>query len=461
MITKISKLKSFGIFYDFSWKTELPEFKKFNLIYGWNRSGKTTISRIFASCEKKCVYDEEKFKQYPENGEFEIKTHDNTTLKNIDVATNVLPIKVFNQDFIDDNISFDPSNSSKPIIYVSEEDIESKKQLEQLKTDSTTLGKKLEEVKKNKKTTEEAKNNFLTGLGREIANVLFDKSYNKTKAESKINNVGVDNFTDKILSNGDKKKIEAISKSEAEKSQPTLSKLPSFDYSSIFQRVKSLLNKKVVSELLGRLKNPEDKDGGLDEELNNWVKQGFDIHKSKNQFKKCLFCENDLDNNLFDSLAKHFSKDYEDLQNSIEFLIKDLKKEKAINIPEKNVELYLDLRNDYEAKAKQYNEIAKKQNDWLSNSEIWLEQKYKNPFDPDIPEMVKIPENYPDLLNEIVDELNKIILDHNKRVKNHTTEVANAREKLELHSIAVALSEQNYKKFNSDLKDAETKEKKR
>lgn len=65
MISKISKLKDFGIFHDFTWKTELSDFKKFNLIYGWNRSGKTTISRVFASCEKKCTYDKDKFKQYP------------------------------------------------------------------------------------------------------------------------------------------------------------------------------------------------------------------------------------------------------------------------------------------------------------------------------------------------------------------------------------------------------------
>lgn len=459
MITKISKLKKFGIFHDFSWKTELPEFKKFNLIYGWNRSGKTTVSRIFASCEKKCGYDEEKFKQCPENGEFEIKTSEGTTVKNTDVGTNSLPIKVFNQDFIDDNISFDPSSSSKPIIYVSEEDIESKKQLEQLKLDKTILGKELEGAKKNKAIKEEAKNSFLTGLGREIANILFDKSYNKTKAENKINNIGVDNFADKILSDEDKKKYETISKSEPEKNQIVLPKLTAVDFTSLFTRVKSLLDKKVVSELLERLKDPEDKDGGLDEELNNWVKQGFDIHKTKNQFKKCLFCENDLKNNLFDSLARHFSKDYEDLQNSIEFLIKDLKKESTVNISEKNTELYLDLRNDYEDKAKKYNELVKKQNDWLNHSETWLEQKYKNPFDPDIPEMVKAPEDYTNLLNKIIDELNEIISKHNLRVKNHNTEVVSAREKLELHSIAVALSEQDYKKMGDKVNEAEKMEK--
>lgn len=458
-ITKISKLKNFGIFHDFTWKAELSEFKKFNLIYGWNRSGKTTISRVLASCEKKSLYDKDSFKQYPENGEFEIKTSDNVSIKNTDVSTNTLPIKVFNQDFIDDNISFDPSDSCNAIIYVSEEDIESKKQLEQLKIKSTKLGKDFEDAKKNKTTKEEVKNNFLTGLGREIANVLFDKSYNKTRAENKIVSIGVDNFTDKVLSDDDKKKIEAISRSEAEKEYPALSQLTLVNFNLLFTRTKSLLDKKVVSELLQRLKDPEDTDGGLDEELNNWVKHGFDLHKSKNQFKKCLFCENDLSGNLFDSLAKHFSKDYEDLQNSISFLIKDLKKEKLTPIIEKNIELYSDLRISYENNSKQYNEIVKRQNDWLLQSETWLEQKYKNPFDTDIPEMVKSPDNFSESLNKKIDELNIVISSHNDRVKNHANEVKTAREKLELHSIAVALSKQDYKKFEKDLQEAETKEK--
>lgn len=51
MINKISKLKDFGIFQDFTWKSNLPEFKKFNLIYGWNGTGKTTLSKFFALLE--------------------------------------------------------------------------------------------------------------------------------------------------------------------------------------------------------------------------------------------------------------------------------------------------------------------------------------------------------------------------------------------------------------------------
>jgi len=458
MISKINKLKNFGIYKDFTWKSELPEFKKFNLIYGWNRSGKTTISRVFASCEKKCTYDKDKFKQYPENGEFEIKIDDGRNIKNTDVTTNVLPIKVFNKDFIDDNISFNPYDICNPIVYVSEEDIESKKRLEKLKIDKTNLEKEYEQAKKEKSSKEDTKNTFLTGLGREIANILFDKTYNKTKAENKINYIGIDNFSDKILSDEDKKKYEAISKSEAGKTQSTFSEFHfnfTFDgeaidnFQKIFEKVESLLNKKVVSETLDRLKN--------DPTINNWVKQGFDLHKIKNEKGKCLFCQKPLDRDFLTTLERHFSKDYENLQSTITILIKELLKIKQIDIATKNDDLYPDLKEKYTNKAKELNECVKKINTWIDETIKSLQEKYDKPL-----EVVAIyaqPEDFVSSFNAIVSELNKIITEHNEKERNHLNEVSNAREKLELNAIATALATQDYKKMVSDLNEAIKKEK--
>ncbi len=67
MLTKIKKVKNFGIFSNFCWINEIPELKKHNIIYGWNRNVKTTLSRIFSACENKSV----SIKEYPKNGEFE------------------------------------------------------------------------------------------------------------------------------------------------------------------------------------------------------------------------------------------------------------------------------------------------------------------------------------------------------------------------------------------------------
>lgn len=50
-IKKIQKLENAGIFENIAGRTGSIEFKRYNLIYGFNGSGKTTFSRILASYE--------------------------------------------------------------------------------------------------------------------------------------------------------------------------------------------------------------------------------------------------------------------------------------------------------------------------------------------------------------------------------------------------------------------------
>jgi len=48
MISKINKIKNLGlVFSNYTWDSTIPDFKQFNLIYGWNGTGKTTLSRLF------------------------------------------------------------------------------------------------------------------------------------------------------------------------------------------------------------------------------------------------------------------------------------------------------------------------------------------------------------------------------------------------------------------------------
>ena len=50
-ITRISRLHDCGVFRDFTWPADLPTFGRYNLIYGWNGSGKTTISKPLRALE--------------------------------------------------------------------------------------------------------------------------------------------------------------------------------------------------------------------------------------------------------------------------------------------------------------------------------------------------------------------------------------------------------------------------
>ncbi|MCB1784444.1 MAG: AAA family ATPase, partial [Alphaproteobacteria bacterium] len=51
-ITKINRIKA-RTYRDFTWPSDLPEFADYNLIYGWNGTGKTTLADILRMVEKR------------------------------------------------------------------------------------------------------------------------------------------------------------------------------------------------------------------------------------------------------------------------------------------------------------------------------------------------------------------------------------------------------------------------
>lgn len=454
MITKTTKLINFGIFRDFKWDKEIPEFKRFNLIYGCNRSGKTTFTSIFSACEKKSTL----FKLYPENGEFEIKTDTGSIIKNNDLENCGLPIKVFNQDFKDENISFDPSNPCNPIVYVSEKDIKSKKKLDGLKQRNEELTKEFENAQEEKiksLTTEEkfriaTAQNIKTTVGSlKIRDEYYD--YDKSSLKTVLDDVVVENFIK--LSDENFEKYKKIIISEVKQKQKLLMEYElnfSFDtrnissFDDVYTVVEQLLSKRVISETLERLRDEQD--------LSIWVKQGFDLHKKKEEKEKCLFCQKPLDDGFLDSLSRHFSKDYEKLQSNIKTLISELENLKKDELPEDNSDLYSDLHNDYKEQAKNMNNLLGELDKWVDGAIKKLKEKFNNPLISVLsPEK---PKDYEILYNKIVKELNTIIINHNTKVDNHDNEVKSAKKKLEYHLIAVAIENQDYKTLKQDLGDS-------
>jgi wobble nucleotide-excising tRNase len=447
LIKKIKSLNEFGIFQNYEWG-ELPNFKKYNLIYGWNRCGKTTLSRVFSSCEKKSIFNKDLFKQYPINGEFEITLSNNSYVKSKEIENSSLSIRVFNQDFIDENVSFEPSKSSNGIVYLSEKDIDSKKKFDKLKNANKDLKLKYNSDKKDKDSKQKLKNTFLQSVGREVSNILIDKTYNRKNVESKINEFGISAISNKILQDDDKINLEEKVKRKVGKEislyKPIEIKMDLYGgLDGIYEHIKNLLAKEIVSETIDKLKD--------DEELNNWVKKGFEIHKSKDEYGKCLFCENTLSNQLFDKFSKHFSKDYIDLQTNIELFITLSKSLKFSLLPTENPEIYPELKAEFTKKVENLNSSIKAFTDWLfMSSESLLNEKNRNPFDKDLVEMLDKPRDFETEINNNVSLLNEVISIHNQQVVDHNEEVIKSKELLELHTIAKAIVAENFQKIEDD-----------
>lgn len=56
-LTRITKLRH-RVFRDFAWPNDLHTFGQFNVIYGWNGCGKTTLSSLLSLVEKKTALAE-------------------------------------------------------------------------------------------------------------------------------------------------------------------------------------------------------------------------------------------------------------------------------------------------------------------------------------------------------------------------------------------------------------------
>ena len=93
LVTRIVRLRHPGVLRDFSWPADLPNFGRYNLIYGWNGSGKTTVSNLFRALELR----------KPPEGEVTLATASATVTGN-DFAQATLPVRVFNRDFVSANV---------------------------------------------------------------------------------------------------------------------------------------------------------------------------------------------------------------------------------------------------------------------------------------------------------------------------------------------------------------------
>lgn len=113
MITKLNKIKDFGIFNNFSWDASINSFKKRNLIYGWNYSGKTTFSKLFNNLEKKS-----KIHFSAAEYTFEIERN-NETFTQEQLATFPYWVKVFNSFYVKGIFLWDKENNAgfEPIYF--------------------------------------------------------------------------------------------------------------------------------------------------------------------------------------------------------------------------------------------------------------------------------------------------------------------------------------------------------
>jgi wobble nucleotide-excising tRNase len=120
-LTRINRITNHRIFQNFTWPADLPDFARFNLIYGWNGTGKTTLSNLLRHLATRNGIDEG-------DAEFRVDQH---AVSNANLATAPLPpVRVFNRQFIGASVFEVPTSQFSPIYFLGEDSVEKQKLIE-------------------------------------------------------------------------------------------------------------------------------------------------------------------------------------------------------------------------------------------------------------------------------------------------------------------------------------------
>ncbi|TKD66050.1 AAA family ATPase [Flavobacterium sp. ASW18X] len=452
MIKKLNSLKEFGIFRNFVETTELQEFKKYNLFYGWNGSGKSTFAKLFD-----CV-NTKKIDADFQNCSFKILLNNGVQVdnKNVSKIETGLKLSVFNNRFVRENIDWD--NITKRLLYISKEKVEEKKKLLELKEEHRTL-----EISKNIIENKVFKiqndcDNFLTVGAKEVKTqfevLSTDDNYYLNYDKRKLKRI-IDNNENQI------KKVKLIAKSKeinGLKMTARLEELDKVNYDESKQlqieqikkledEINSILKKSIAFAGITSLKN--------NPKVGSWVEEGIEIHRNS---KKCKFCKNTIEQTRIDELNAHFNTDFKLLKEEVKVLITKVEEyqDKISNSLPGDFELFQFLKSDYNKQISNLQRLIKELIKSFSKVNGLLGEKLDNPFLTNFQE-VSIDNKLVEGFNSVLNSITKIIQAHNTTSDDFENYVKSAKKKLEM---SIAQSEVKKFKYFSKLREKKSEEKK-
>ncbi|MFC4739037.1 AAA family ATPase [Flavobacterium ponti] len=452
MIEKIEQIKDFGIYKNFSWNSAsgLKDFNHKNLFYGWNYSGKTTLSRIFSSLRDKKThnsYDKSFFKVNTSDGDF-----DSNTLENFPFE-----ILVFNSDYIKDNLNFsihkDDISESKTILFevgdnakFEEKIIELKNKIDLINGTETILGKKEKYLKTidDFEIYDRPTSGKFTHFAKEIKIDHFGSEIDFTKANLKpIISKVKEKLADFIIT--DKKKLAQLKTIVLSKEPRDVLNEISFvdNYEKIIKSVNDLMIKVPDKKQLDKILDSSS-------EIYSWVKKGEELHTKKT---RCLFCDNDVKPARIEYLSEFFNSEASRLKENINNLKSQLLDEennlKQINFPSSSNDLNLGYIDEYKHLKKELDKALSLYKKHLKTLITKLDFKLNKSLH------VKVDEIKEFNINQIitkVNQLNNVILENNNFSKGFKHRIDNERNIYKNHLIASFLKREKYfdkeKKYN-------------
>ncbi len=373
-----------------------------------------------------------------------------TAITQENIAESDLNVYTFNQNFIDENISWD--SVVKSILLVDKAKIEEHEKLEELKktqkTDSEAHSKEAEKIK----NLEGAISKFGTDSARRLKMSLqsIDTSdshylnYNKTKFEAFITANRQAMKTDAPLL--DEEKIIQLTNA----AKPNQKNPASFIQQTISQetfikakeRLDNLLKTSVVSKTIQRLVGHGD--------IKSWVETGLEIHK-RHDTNQCEFCGNNITEERAKQLEAHFNEDYKAFQDRLVKADSWLAGQyvQAPMLPAVS-DFYEELKKEYSEACVALDKATINLNEEISAWHTALKEKTANPLETGLA-VEAIKESSIKAFNNAMAAISASVGKHNHKSANFKEETDKAKKQLELHYATTEIKDFGYHDKKSEV----------
>ncbi len=358
MIIRKVDIPNFGSFKGFNWHQSVKDsagapiqFKKINILYGRNYSGKTTLSRVIRSLE---------IGELPANydtPEFSVTT-DAGTITQAQIPSQD-HIRVYNRDFVRSHLAFggESEGDVTPFAIIGRENNTVEAEIAQIEkylgSAEAQMGlrhryaEKFAEHQQKQKSENEAQEGLRAKLrkkaneppdGIKYNNFYNEPTYNITRIDADIETIRDRSIT--ALDDDAKRLKEDLLKEEP---LPSIESALEFaaSLSTLVQTSRDLLTKEIApTEPIQALIN--------DAILQEWVREGIPHHKGKRD--SCGFCGQRLPEDLWERLDRHFSKESGQLREELDQHLQDLRLERkgaAEILDIEQAQLYAGLHKEF------------------------------------------------------------------------------------------------------------------
>jgi wobble nucleotide-excising tRNase len=436
-ITRFNRITNHRVFTDFSWPSDLPEFSRFNLIYGWNGSGKTTLSNLLRHVEKSDPILE---------GEVEFHIDGKPCTGASLSADSTLPrVRVFNQDFREANV-LSTTHELSPICFLGKDSVEKQKRVEELNANKLHEEEKLDAKNIERTTAEKALDDFCIQEAKVIKELLSSSgsnpynNYDKASFRKLCTKLAQRDPPPEPLAEQEKSQLKQ-QKDGVPKETITAISLTALDLHRVHATVETLLRRTVTSHVL--------EDLIADGNVAQWVHEGVGLHSGAKSSVICRFCGSPIPEGRVARLEAHFNDEYNRFLNELDTTHHEitgmLKGLLGLQLPDK-ARFYDHLAADYQMAVGDVRQYVSESDSYLRQLDAALDDKRNKPFQSvDLASFLSETRFPNSAKAAAANTINDLIDRHNTETRDFQWIIRAARIRLEEGLVTAALEEFNSK----------------